>query len=135
MTRNAGHSLVELCVVLALGALLALLAVPGYRGVLLRSQRSEATTALLQVAAAQEKHHRVHGRYATALTLPPPDGLGLPSTTTHGYYTITIDAADGENWQATATAIGAQADDRDCASFTLDDAGTATAAGAGCWSR
>ena len=136
VTRHAGHSLVELCVVLALGAMLALLAVPGYRGVLLRAHRSEATAALLQVAAAQEKHHRIHGSYATALTRPPPDGLGLPSTTIHGYYAITIDADDAESWQATATAASARRPTTATApSFTLDDAGTATATGSGCWSR
>jgi type IV pilus assembly protein PilE len=135
VTRPAGHSLVELVVVLAIGALLALLAVPGYRVYALRAHRGEATAALLQLAAAQERHHRAHGSYATALSDPPPDGLGLPAGTVHGRYTITIEAADAESWQATATATGAQADDRDCAVFRLDDAGTATATGAGCWLR
>jgi type IV pilus assembly protein PilE len=134
-TLNRGVTLVELMVVLLIAAVLASIAVPSYRQYVLRSNRTEAAAALLNVAAAQEKFYLQNNTYAddTQLATAPPAGLGLSATTERGYYTIAINAAGAAGFTATATAVGSQAADSDCASFTINQAGTKTATSTGCW--
>ena len=132
--KMRGVTLIELVVVVAIVALLATIAIPSYRQFLLRSHRAEAKSALLNLAAAQEKFYLQNNTYTDALAAAPPAGLGLLATTENGYYTITIDAdADAEIFTATATAAGGQAEDTDCATFTIDQAGVRTATSVSCW--
>lgn len=129
---TAGMTLVELVIVVVVVAILASIAVPGYRNHVLRTHRVEARTALLSLAAAQEKFYLVNHTYATSLqlTAAPPDGLGLPATTEHGRYTITIaDGANAVGFSATATAAGAQTADGACATFSIDQLGVKSATG------
>ena len=139
--QAAGATLVELLFVVVVVAILASVAMPTYRGYMLRAHRVEAKTALLSLAAAQEKFYLQNGTYATnlALTPAPPDGLGLRSTTQNGRYVIVIDAADTIGFSATATTAGAQTADDDCATFTINVLGVKGATDAGgstataCW--
>jgi type IV pilus assembly protein PilE len=136
-SRNLGMTLVELVVVVAILALLVSIALPSYREFRLRANRAEAKTALMQLAAAQEKFYLQNNTYADdgQLDAAPPAGLGLSATTEHGFYTIEIDAADVDGYTATATAAGRQADDEDCASFTVNQAGEKTATTDECWRK
>ncbi len=128
-------TLVELLVVVAIGAILVFAAVPSYRAHAMRAHRVEAAAALLALSAAQEKFYLRHNTYTTELEAAPPDGLGMPAVTESGCYDIAIDSADAEGFQATATARGGQADDTHCASFTIDQAGAKSATSTDCWSR
>ena len=132
-TKNRGVTLIELVVVVAILALLASIAVPSYRQYVLRSNRAEAKSALLTLAAAQEKFCLQNNPYTDELTDAPPSGLGLASTTQSGLYTIEVDAADDEGFTATATATGTQTQDSRCAEFGIDQAGARTAPSADCW--
>lgn len=135
-------TLIELVIVVVVVAILASIAVPSYRSHVLRTHRVEAKTALLNLAAAQEKFYLSNNTYATnaQLTAAPPNGLGLPATTGNGWYTIVIaDGANAAGFSATATAQGAQTADSACASLTINQLGqrTATKSGGGdstvCW--
>lgn len=141
--HRCGYSLIELLVVAGIVAMLAAIAVPGYRSHMLRVHRTEAIQALLALAAAQERHHLQHGRYAAALGAAD-DGtverLPLSTATDGGRYRLAIDAADELMFTARAAAIGTQADDRACATFGIDETGARTAWNrsgarndAGCW--
>ena len=139
---TAGMTLIELMIVIVVVAILASLAVPGYRSYVLRTHRVEARTALLNLAAVQEKFYLVNNTYATRLQLTeaPPDGLGLSATTENGWYTIAIaNDANAAGFTATATATGSQTADSDCASFTINQLGQKTAKNGGgtdstvCW--
>jgi prepilin-type N-terminal cleavage/methylation domain-containing protein len=130
-----GFSLFELVVALAIVATLAALAQPAYRRLLLRAQRTEAASALMQIAAMQERYHLQHQAYASALEAAPPAGLGLKVTSAEGRYTLAIIAADANGFVAVATAQGSQAEDVGCASFTLDESGTKSSTGSDCWPR
>jgi type IV pilus assembly protein PilE len=142
-SKRTGVTLIELVVVLATIAILAAIAVPGYHNYVLRTHRVEAKSALLNLAVAQEKFYLTNNTYATnaQLTDPPPGGLGLPATTENGWYAIaTSGGATGAGFTATATAAGAQAQDKDCASFTIDALGVKSArnksngdSSAACW--
>jgi type IV pilus assembly protein PilE len=131
----SGFTLIELMIVIVVVAILAAIAIPGYRQYVLRTNRTEAKRTLLNVAAAEEKFYLQNNTYAgpSALTTPPPAGLGIPGTTEHGHYTVAIDAADAATFSATATAQGGQAQDSRCASFTINQAGGRTATNADCW--
>jgi len=133
--KSAGMTLIELMIVVAIVALLAAIAVPSYRQYVLRANRTEATTALLQLAAAQEKFYLQNNTYAgnALLAVAPPAGLGLSATTAGGRYTVAITAANAAAFSATATAAGAQAADTTCATFTINQAGARTATSANCW--
>jgi type IV pilus assembly protein PilE len=132
-TKNRGVTLIELVVVVAIVALLASIAVPSYRQYVLRSNRAEAKSALLNLAAAQEKFYLQNNTYTDELTDAPPSGLGLASTTQMGLYTIEVDDADDEGFTATATATGPQAQDSRCATFGIDETGARTATSTDCW--
>src|SRR5262245_59514616 len=129
MRKNMlGVTLIELMVVIVVLAVLASIAVPSYRRYMIRSNRTEATAALLQMQTAQEKFFLQNNRYATddEIADGPPDGLGLPTTTQSGYYDISL--ADGlPTNQFRATAVPAadrgQKDDDACTSMTIDESG------------
>ncbi len=142
-----GVTLIELMIVLLIVGLLASIAVPSYRQFILRSHRVEAQAALMNLAAAQEKHYLVCNTYTDAIDGAPDidcaDGRGLGFgdfdadtdglQTEQGWYTITIDEADVETFTATATAAGGQADDVDCSTLSIDAAGRREAESAECW--
>lgn len=133
--RITGVTLIELMIVIVVVGILASIAVPSYRSYVLRSHRVEAKTALLNLAAAQEKFYLQNNTYAVNNLLDdaPPAGLGLSATTENGYYAIAIGAADAAGYTATATAAGSQAADTRCATFTITQAGTKTATSNDCW--
>ena len=132
---DGGWSLIELLVVAAMLALLALIATPGFRTSMLRAHRAEATAALLALAAAQERFHLQHHAYAADVAAAPPDGLGLPIVTATGRYAIAITEASSSTFTATATARGDQSQDARCTEFSLDSTGARTATSADCWTR
>jgi type IV pilus assembly protein PilE len=124
-----GSTLLELVVVLAIAALLATLAVPAYRGHVLRTHRVDAQSALLGLAAAQERFHLRHLHYAgqSELGVAAPGGLGIAPITPEGRYRLTIEAADAATFTASALASGRQADDGQCRNFRIDAHGARSA--------
>jgi type IV pilus assembly protein PilE len=147
--RSHGLSLLELLAVLTIIGVLATIAVPGYRGVLLRAGRTEARAALLSLATAQEKLYLQCHAYAA--TLGPPGATGcsplqleFPQTTERGAYAISVTDADAASWSATATSLPGtvQGADRTCHVFKLTSQGVKTAVDDGnratdreCWYR
>lgn len=139
-TKQRGVTLIELMTVIVVLAILASIAVPSYRRYLIRAQRAEATTALLQLQAAQEKFYLQNNTYTDDITTAPPAGLGLLAVTERGFYDIdvTLDGG-GQTYEATATPVAGagQSDDTQCTSFSVTDTGKRDAAGSGglehCW--
>jgi type IV pilus assembly protein PilE len=123
--RMLGVTLIELMVVIVVVAILASIAVPSYQTYVLRSHRVEAKTALLNLAAAQEKYYLQHSTYAANGDLEdaPPDGLGIPATTENGWYSVAINSADEDGFTATATARGVQLKDTKCKTLTINALG------------
>lgn len=126
-----GFTLTELLIVVLIVSILVGVAVPGYRDFVQRSGRTDATTALMKLAASQEKFYLQNGIYASnaEISLVPPAGLGFnASKSEHGYYTLSLapDAAGlAVGYTASAAIVGGgkQADDTDCASFSIDQNG------------
>lgn len=150
MSRSiSGFTLMELMITLAIVALLAAIAVPSYRDYIIRSNRIDATSALLKIAAAQEKFFLQNNTYATndLLDDAPPAGLGITGTD-QGLYALAITAPDGacpiaSCWTATATPVDGQSQTRDtkCTAFQINSLGQRTAKKgaadntAECWTR
>ena len=86
--RQRGMTLMELMAVIAVLGILATVAVPTYRRYLIRTQRSEAKIALLQLQTAQEKFYMQNNSFTSNVTAASPTGLGLLSTTQTGKYNI-----------------------------------------------
>lgn len=141
--RMRGVTLMELLVVIAVLGTLAAIAVPSYRRYLIRSQRSEAKIALLQLQTAEEKYYLQNNAYTndiTGATNATPPGLGMGSMTeTRKYDLAVVTANNGQTYTATATprAGGGQADDVQCLNFTINERGTRGVSGPSgpetCW--
>jgi type IV pilus assembly protein PilE len=135
LAKNRGVTLMELMIVVVVASILASISVPSYRRYLLRSQRAEAKIALLQLQTAEEKHYLQFNAY----TATP--GLGLLNVTETNKYDISVVLGDAtaQSYTATATprAGGGQADDAECANFTITDHGTRGVSGSDgtqtCW--
>lgn len=143
-SRARGVTLIELLVAAVVIAILAAIAVPTYRSHVLRTQRTEATSALLRIGAAQEAFFLQNNRFAAALAAAPPAGLGIPAVTETGLYELALEitVADGSGYRVTAVprAAAAQRDDPLCRAFTLDHNGLRGASNSGgedvtgaCW--
>jgi type IV pilus assembly protein PilE len=133
--KQTGVTLIELIVVVIIVGILAGIAVPSYRNYIIRTHRVEAKSTLLNLLSNQERFYLANNTYADndALTDAPPAGLGMPATTENGWYTLAINAADAAGFTATATATGGQAQDTDCATFTINQAAVKTATSTNCW--
>lgn len=124
--RRAGFTLLELLVALAIVALLAALAWPGYAAIIQRAQRNDARLALLAIQHAEELHFQRFNSYTNALTAGRTDGgLGLTDRSSSGSYALSISTSeDGQHYIASATALpqGRQASDP-CTVFRIDEVG------------
>ncbi len=136
--RQGGVTLIELLTVMVVIAILAAIAIPGYRGYMIRTNRAEAKTALLQVSSALERCFTRINRYddddCAAARAP-----NLPFTTENGNYRITAQFPTPVTFALTATPLGAQAADADCGNFTIDEVGRRGVSGTrgvdDCWDR
>ena len=79
LKRSTGVTLMELMITLAIVAILAAVAIPGYRQYSTRGHRTEGAMALTQIAARQEQFYLQNNTYADALA---DLGGGAPITPT-----------------------------------------------------
>jgi type IV pilus assembly protein PilE len=147
MGRHEGFTLVELVVTMLVVALLAAIAIPSYSKYVIKSHRTEAKTALLDIASLEERYFSTSNGY----TLLPSDlgysgaaGFAFPvgnnyynvlvSTTTATAPTSANPGGTPATYLLTATAIGTQgAKDTACPTFTLDSKGVQGPTGTTCW--
>src|SRR5277367_308258 len=132
---NSGFTLIELVVTMVVVAILAAIAIPSYQNQIRHSRRTDAKSALLDLAAREQNVYATTTAYGTT-----PASVGYsgawPVTVGSGYYTvnITIVAAVAPanstvtgtpstfTLVATPVAGTSQANDAGCASFTLTSA-------------
>ena len=137
-----GFTLVELMVTVAIVAILATIATTSYTSQVRKSRRTDARSALLDLAGREEKLFSTTNAYTATLS-----NLGYSSATigsSPGTYTVTVVSPDPAqlpatqpNYLITATGINAQAGDAECLTLSVDQTGnqksTGTAPVATCW--
>jgi type IV pilus assembly protein PilE len=118
MKPQAGFTLVETLVVLAMACIFAAVAWPPFQDQLARSRRADAVQALQRLQAAQEQYRTDHGHYASQLSRLPGAATGRSA---RGLYDIALlDAGVGAyRAAARARADGAQRVDAECAEIVL----------------
>lgn len=131
--NQSGWTLIEMMIVVMLASMILAIAVPSYRQYSQRAHRTDATTALMRIAAQQERFYVQNGTYASnaQLTVAPPAGLGFTGVSDRGDYNLAIVPNVGGlavGFAATATPVpagsgGTQADDSKCTAFSYDQNG------------
>jgi len=137
-----GFSLLELMITIGILAILAAIAIPNYQAYTLKSHRTEAKTALLDLAGMEERYLSTNYTYSAA-----PSDLGytaaaFPINTLNNYYRIdqtafvaavppsaAAPAGTPASYTFQATAINMQAADTACQTLTITSAGVQGATG------
>ena len=137
--KNSGVTLMELMVVVIIVGVLAAVGVPTYRNYMMRTHRTEAKSALLRLAAQQERFYLQNNTYTNNFV-----ALGFPGPVSeNSVYTLAIPVANVTAFTATATPTAGggingvdQTADAECATFTINQQGIRTAApnpNGSCW--
>jgi type IV pilus assembly protein PilE len=149
-SSDAGFSLIELMVTILIVGILAAIAVPSYSRYVLKSHRTDAKTALLDLASLEERFFSLNNAYTN-----DPTQLGYPAglpIAIGAFYTVDIPTPPAQlvatpgtattapmaaAYTLTATPVGRQLGDTECTSFTVLSGGTQSATPAAnsdtCW--
>jgi type IV pilus assembly protein PilE len=145
----AGFSLIELMVSVLIAAILLTIAVPAYQTFIRKGRRTQAKTAVLELAAREETLFSTTNAYSN---VPAAVGYGagaFPQPVGNNYYTINVvvpAAAAGVPPSFVVTALpvagSSQALDSACQLFSVDQLGNQTALDSGgavnsqtCWAN
>lgn len=122
---EAGFTLVELMIVVAIVGILSAIAIPSYQRYVVQSRRAEAQSYLHQLALRQEQYWAKNQTYASAL-----DGV-----VNSEYYEFKVNKASSTTYELAANALGSQkTNDSQCTTLTLDQFGT-KGGGTSCWRK
>jgi type IV pilus assembly protein PilE len=130
--RHSGFTLVELMIVVVIGAILVSIAVPSYQAQVRKSRRTDARNALLDIAAREERLLSVTNAYSATATDVGYGGV-WPQPITNNYYQVTVTVPDPAqpagtpSFIITAQVFGIQVGDSACASFSVNQIGQQTA--------
>ena len=131
--KPRGFTLIELMIVVAIVAILAMVALPSYLDTLQKGRRADAMAALLKVQLALEKYRATHTGFASLST------LGLGTRSPDGHYQLEMSSSSSSTYRVTATPVtgGKQAGDP-CGTFAVNQDGpdySGSYADARCWNR
>ena len=138
--KMLGVTLLELMAVVMVIGILGMIAIPSYRQYVMRAQRTEAKTALMQLQTNQERYYLANRTYGTVAQLVAANLLNAGGLSERGTYAITLDAVSNTGYTATATPRAGGAfdmqGDTQCTTFSITAQGVRTATGstaATCW--
>jgi type IV pilus assembly protein PilE len=130
-------------VTVAIVSILATIAVTSYSSQVLKSRRSEAKSALLDLAGREERLFSTTNAYTNLEASLGYAAAGAATVMTampfgNNYYTLTVTQPGGNStYVLTATPVGNQVKDTPCGSFSINQLGqqttTGTATAASCW--
>jgi len=129
----AGFTLIELMTTVAIVGVLVSIAVPMYASQTRKSRRTEARTAVLDLATREERLFSTTNAYST---LPADLGYGaagssFPMNVGSSYYSVAVAVVPGPpaTFTITATPVSGAGQDKDkqCASFIVTNTGKQSA--------
>jgi type IV pilus assembly protein PilE len=126
--RSKGFTLVELMAVVLIAAILLSIAVPLYMQQVRKGRRTDAKTAVMDLAGREERMFSTTNAYSIDPTqlgyAAVGSGAVFPQIVGNGYYNITVVAPTPTTYTITATAISAdQLKDTSCFSFSVTQTG------------
>jgi type IV pilus assembly protein PilE len=133
--RLAGFTLIELMITVVVVAILASIAIPAYTSQIRKSRRTDAKTALLELAGREERFLATQNAYTdNAVDLGyGPAGTVFPLSVGSGYYTMSVQFTAGDattlpTFTATADPVAGkgQDQDNDCHQFKVVSTGAQT---------
>ena len=131
--KQAGFTLIELMIVVAIIGIIGAIAFPSYNSYMDKSRRADAKAGMLKIADRQERYYIQNGAYTKTVT-----DLGFSDDLSEeGYYKFSISSqSTAADYTITAKAQGVQANDKntsagDCTTMTLDSTGLKTPTA--CW--
>ena len=137
-----GFTLIELMVTVAIVAILSAIAYPAYTEYILKSRRTDAKNALLDLAARQERFYSLNNKYSIVPSTLGYSGAAFPvnvQTGSAAYYQMTVtapapSAGSLPTFSASAVPLGNQVKDK-CQTYTIDHLGRQgnSSSEAGCW--
>jgi type IV pilus assembly protein PilE len=143
-----GFTLIELMVTLVVAATLFAIAVPAYLTQIRESRRTQAKTALLDLAGREETLYSTQNLYSSVPATVGYGGGAFPVNVGNGYYSVNVQVpnpaapAAQPSFLITATPVAgtSQAKDAACQSFSVDQIGNQIALDSGgnvnsttCW--
>ena len=126
---QAGFTLIEILVAVAIVGILAAIAIPSYQQNILKSQRVDAMNALLNLAAQEERYYTTNNTYTNVVA-----NLGYsPASTsltnsfyiphaTNADYLVAVTAASGTSYTLSAVPQNNQVKDA-CYTYVLTQGG------------
>jgi type IV pilus assembly protein PilE len=133
---SSGFTLIELMMTVAIAAVLVTIAYASYSSQIRKSRRTEAKTALMDLAGREERLYSTTNAYSSTFS-----DLGYTgSVIGNGYYQAQISnvtAGPPATFTLTATPVAgtSQASDTECQSFVVDQTGVQSSTGTSttCW--
>jgi len=143
--RSAGFTLVELMAVVLIASILLSIAIPLYMQQVRHGRRTDAKTAVMDLAGREERMFSTTNAYSADPTqlgyAAVGSGAVFPQIVGSGYYNITVVVPTPTTYTITATAITAdQLKDGSCFSFSVTQTGQQSSLSSGganttntCW--
>ena len=133
--KNAGFTLIELIVTMLIVAILSSIAFSMYQRSIIETRRTQAKTALMDLASREQKLYATTNLYSTNPADLGYSGSKFPMLVGDGYYQVAVSVVPATvtvpaSFSLTATPVGSQTDDTECASFGLNSLGQQTATNA-----
>jgi type IV pilus assembly protein PilE len=134
-----GFTLIELMITVAIVAILATIASTSYNSQVQKSRRTDARSAILDLAGREEKLFSTTNAYSAAASDLgyAAAGVAWPINIGSNYYNVSVTVPTPTTYSITATAINSQASDSQCLTLFVDQTGlqssTGSATPATCW--
>ena len=140
----AGFTLIELMIVVVIATILLSIAFPMYLHQIRESRRTDARSALLDLASREERYFATNSAYTATASNLGYSGFGSGNPVGNGqYYYLSVTVNNGATppsftLVANPESGKGQDQDADCTTFTLDSTGKQSATGANsgsCWGQ